>query len=216
VAPGRRAGRDQRESEPRTLGDLLYADATKARVPERHWVELVQSIAAGDQHALAALYEQAHRLVFTLMMRITNDCATAEELTVELFHDVWRRASRYDPAGGSVVGWIMNQARSRAIDRLRFEQRKKRVNCDVDGPPAAPSASPQQILDVREQGRVVRKALEVLTPGERQVIERAFFGELTYQEVAIQLDQPLGTVKTRVRSGLAKLRQALAGTVKDG
>src|SRR6185295_7957764 len=106
-----------------------------------------------DQHALSALYERAHRLVFTLMVRITNDYATAEELTVELFHDVWRRASRYDPAGGSVVGWIMNQARSRAIDRLRFEQRKKRVNRDVDGPPAAPSAiDPQETLDAREQG----------------------------------------------------------------
>jgi RNA polymerase sigma-70 factor (ECF subfamily) len=215
VGPARRTGRDQRESGTRTLGDLLYADDTKARVPERHWIGLVQSIAGGDQHALYALYEQAHRLVFTLMVRITNDRATAEELTVDVFHDVWRRASRYDPAGGSVVGWIMNQARSRAIDRLRFEQRKKRVNRDVDDPPAAPAAiDPQEILEVREQGRVVRKALEVLTPGERQIIERAFFGELTYREVAAQLDQPLGTVKTRVRSALAKLREALTGAVK--
>jgi len=109
----------------------------------------------------------------------------------------------------------MNQARSRAIDRLRFEQRKKRVNRDVDSPPATPTASdPQEILDVREQARAVRKALEVLTAAERQTIERAFFGELTYREVAVQLDQPLGTVKTRVRSGLAKLRHELIGTVK--
>jgi RNA polymerase sigma-70 factor, ECF subfamily len=214
VGPSRRTGRDQRESKTRTLGDLLYADDTKVRVPERHWIGLVQSIAGGDQHALYALYEQAHRLVFTLMVRITNDRATAEELTVDVFHDVWRRASKYDPAGGSVVGWIMNLARSRAIDRLRFEQRKKRVR-DVDGQPAAPAAiDPQEILDVKEQGRVVRKALEVLAPAERQAIERAFFGELTYREVAVQLDQPLGTVKTRVRSGLAKLRQALRGSMK--
>jgi RNA polymerase sigma-70 factor, ECF subfamily len=217
VVPARRTGGDQRESETRTLGDLLYADDTKARVPEKHWIGLVQSIAGGDQHALSALYEQAHRLVFTLMVRITNDRATAEELTVEVFHDVWRRASRYDPAGGSVVGWIMNQARSRAIDRLRFEQRKKRVHRDVESPPAAPAAiDPQEVLGIREQGRIVRKALEVLTPAERQAIERAFFGELTYREVAVQLDQPLGTVKTRVRSGLTKLRQALAGTMKGG
>jgi RNA polymerase sigma-70 factor (ECF subfamily) len=162
-----------------------------------------------------ALYEQAHRLVFTLMVRIVNDRATAEELTVDVFHDVWRRASTYDPAGGSVVGWIMNQARSRAIDRLRFEQRKKRVHRDADGPPAASAASdPRDILDVREQGRVVRKALDVLTPAERQAIETAFFRDLTYREVAVELDQPLGTVKTRVRSGLGKLRQALTGIVK--
>jgi RNA polymerase sigma-70 factor (ECF subfamily) len=178
---------------------------------------LVQSIAGGDQHALSALYQQAHRLVFTLMVRITNDRATAEELTVEVFHDVWRRASKYDPAGGSVVGWIMNQARSRAIDRLRFEQRKKRVIPDVEVAPAEPAAGdPQEILDVRERGRVVRMALEVLKPEERQAIETAFFGELTYREVADQLNQPLGTIKTRMRSGLAKLRQALTGTVRGG
>jgi len=216
VAPARRAGTNQRDPGTRTLGDLLYADDTKARVPESHWIGLVQAIAGGDQHALSALYEQAHRLVFTLMVRITNDRATAEELTIEVFHDVWQRASRYDPAGGSVVGWIMNQARSRAIDRLRFEQRKKRIKPDVEGPPAVPAIDPQEIVDVRERGRVVRKALEVLKPEERQAIETAFFGELTYREVAVRLDQPLGTIKTRVRSGLAKLRQALTGIVKGG
>jgi len=193
---------------------LLYADDTRARVPERHWIGLVQSIAGGDQHALSALYEQAHRLVFTLMVRITNDRATAEELTVEVFHDVWRRASRYDPAGGSVVGWIMNQARSRAIDRLRFEQRKKRVDSHPDDPAAPPGGDPHDALDVRETGRILRDALEVLTPPERQAIEAAFFSGLTYREVATSLNQPLGTVKTRIRSGLTKLRQALAGVMR--
>ena len=74
------------------------------------------------------IYTQTHRIVFTLIMRIVSNRETAEELTVNVFYDVWRRASGYDPAGGSVIGWILNQARSRAIDRLRFEQRKKRVN----------------------------------------------------------------------------------------
>jgi len=104
MGPPRRRGGDQRESETRTLGDLLYADDTKARVPERHWIGLVHAVAGGDQHALYALYEQAHRLVFTLMVRITNNRAMAEELTVDVFHDVWRRASTYDPSGGSVIG----------------------------------------------------------------------------------------------------------------
>jgi len=216
VGPTRRTGRKQ-SAPTRTLGDLLYADETKTRVPERQWIELIHSIAGGDQHALSALFERAHRLVFTLIVRITDDRAMAEELTVDVFHDVWRRASTYDPAGGSVVGWIMNQARSRAIDRLRFERRKKRVNHDAALPPPTPETSPpQDILAVRELGCVVRQAVEALTPAERQAIETAFFAELTYREVAAQLDQPLGTVKTRVRSGLAKLRQALIGTVKGG
>jgi RNA polymerase sigma-70 factor (ECF subfamily) len=204
---------DPHDPETRTLGDLLYGDPAKARIPEKDWVGLVQSIATGDQRALHALYERTHRLVFTLIVRITNDRETAEELTLDVFHDVWRRASSYEPGGGSVVGWIMNQARSRAIDRVRFQQRKKRVNPHADDPStAAAEGGPQEIYDVREQGRLLRKALEVLTPDERQAIETAFFSELTYGEVATRLNQPLGTVKTRVRSGLGKLRRALAGT----
>src|SRR3954451_8389806 len=108
-----------------TLGDVLYAKS-KPLVPEQDWAMLVQSIAAGDQLALHALYEMAHRIVFTLIMRITANQETAEELTIDVFHDIWRRASRYDAANGTVLGWIMNQARSRALDRLRFENRKKR------------------------------------------------------------------------------------------
>jgi len=194
-----------------TLGDLLYADKAKARVSEKDWVELVRSIAAGDQLALHALYERTNRVVFTLIMRITRNRETAEELTLDVFHDVWRRASQYDAAGGTVLGWIMNQARSRAIDRLRFEQRKKRVNAHAEEllPVTAASGS-DELLDLREQGRVLRNALAVLTPDEREAIEAAFFAELTYTEVAARLNQPLGTIKTRIRSGLAKLRQALA------
>ena len=125
---------DPRDGAARLLGDLLYADKAKTPVSEADWVGLVQSIAAGDQRALHALYERTHRIVFTLIVRITNNRETAEEVTLDVFHDVWRRASTYDPAGGSVVGWIMNQARSRAIDRVRFEQRKKRVNQHADEP----------------------------------------------------------------------------------
>jgi RNA polymerase sigma-70 factor, ECF subfamily len=196
--------------DTRTLATLLYADAAKTRVSEKDWVQLVRCIAAGDQLALHALYERTHRIVFTLIVRIVNNRETAEEVTLDVFHDVWRRATTYDSAGGSVLGWIMNQARSRAIDRLRFEQRKKRVNQSTEDPlPATSGSDPREALDVREHARVVRDALKALTPGERQVIETAFFSELTYYEVAAQLNQPLGTVKTRIRSGLGKLRQAL-------
>jgi RNA polymerase sigma-70 factor (ECF subfamily) len=148
--------------------------------------------------------------VYTLSVRIVNDRHAAEEVTLDVFHDVWRRAATYDPDGGSVVGWIMNQTRSRAIDRLRFEQRKKRVNPSGEPVTATAPEDPVETLDVKEQGRHVREALNVLTPDERTAIEAAFFSELTYPEVATRLQQPLGTVKTRIRSGLAKLRHALA------
>jgi RNA polymerase sigma-70 factor (ECF subfamily) len=201
----------QRAGLPATLGDVLYADASKTPAPESDWVGLVQSIAAGDQLALHALYERTHRVVFTLIMRITGSREAAEELTLDVFFDVWRRASRYDAANGTVLGWIMNQARSRAIDRLRFDQRKKRAGPDADDSlPETETGDAQDHLEVEERSRALRGALALLTPDERQAIESAFFSELTYAEVAARLHQPLGTVKTRIRSGLQKLRQALA------
>src|SRR5487761_411620 len=112
---------------PGTLGELLYADHSQKRVSEVDWVYLVHAIDEGDQRALAALYERTHRLVFTFLVRLLKDRRSAEELTVDTFHAVWCRAAKYDPSGGPVLGWIMNQARSRAIDRLRYEQRKKRT-----------------------------------------------------------------------------------------
>jgi RNA polymerase sigma-70 factor (ECF subfamily) len=216
VAAAQHPEQDQQRNLETTLGDLLYANKARAPVPESDWVELVQSIARGDQLALHALYTRTHRLVFTLTMRITSNRETSEEVTLDVFHDVWRRASKYDPAGGSVIGWIMNQARSRAIDRVRFDRRKKRVDDQPDVPSAVPaSGGPQEAFDVREQGRLLRQALQVLTPQERQAIETAFFSDLTYAEAAARLNQPVGTVKTRIRSGLAALRQALAGVVRD-
>jgi RNA polymerase sigma-70 factor (ECF subfamily) len=214
MGSARRPGPDKPAT--RVLGDLLFADTSTTPVSEAEWDRLVQAIAAGDQRALHALYQRMHRLVFTLIVRITRNRETAEEVTLDVFHEVWRRAPGYDAAGGSVVGWVMNQARSRAIDRLRFEQRKKRVDPRPDRhPPATAAEDPHDAFALREQGRLLREALTVLTPDERQAIETAFFSELTYDEVATRLRQPPGTVKTRVRSGLGKLRQALARTVKE-
>src|SRR5437762_5732850 len=193
---------------PATLGEVLYAKS-KAPVPEQDWATLVRSMAAGDQLALHTLYEMAHRMVFTLIMRITANRETAEELTIDVFHDIWRRASRYDAANGTVLGWIMNQARSRAIDRLRFESRQKRNLCDDMQPMVEAAADPPDVIELREQGEALRGALVALTPGERQAIEMTFFAGLTHAEAAARLDQPLGTIKTRIRSGLHKLRHAL-------
>lgn len=202
---------DRHDPRATTLAQLLYAGEPTTRVSEKDWVALVRSIAEGDQRALRALYARTHRIVFTLIMRITRNRQTAEELTLDVFHDVWRRASRYDAAGGSVLGWVVNQARSRAIDRLRFEQRKKRVSVLVgDLEPAAEATGSDEALERLEQAGLLRTALSVLTADERQAIETAYFSELTYAETAAQLEQPLGTVKTRIRSALEKLRHVLA------
>jgi RNA polymerase sigma-70 factor (ECF subfamily) len=198
---------------PATLGDILYAKS-KAPVPEQDWTTLIQSIVAGDQLALHALYERVHRIVFTLIMRITANRETAEELTIDVFHDVWRRASQYDPVNGTVLGWIMNQARSRAIDRLRFESRKKRSEPGDRQLVAEMAPNPHDELEQREQAELLRTAVAALTADERQAIEMSFFAGLTHAEAAARLNQPLGTIKTRIRSGLHKLRQRL--TAEDG
>lgn len=203
---------NERNSAIETLGDVLYADRAGPLVAEQEWAALVRSIAEGDQLALRRLYERSKRIVFTLIMRLTNDRAIAEEVTLDVFLDVWRQASRYDPEGGTVVGWIMNQARSRAIDRLRFEHRKKRINKHPDAEGDFAPNDPRESLDVEQQGRRLRDALGVLTPDEREAIEVAYFSGLTYSQVADRLNTPLGTVKTRIRSALGKLRDALGGT----
>ena len=196
---------------PETLGDVLYPRRRKPAVSEEEWVALVRSIAGGDQLALHALYQRAHRLVFTLGVRLTGNRETAEELTLDVFHDVWQRAARYDPANGTVLGWIMNQARSRAIDRLRFENRKKRVDPDADHAVIGIEAlDGHELLALKQQGEALRAALAFLSPPEREAIEVAFFSELTHAEVAARLNEPLGTIKTRIRSGLHKLRKVLA------
>ncbi|HSH91111.1 MAG TPA: sigma-70 family RNA polymerase sigma factor [Ramlibacter sp.] len=193
-----------------TLGDVLYPDSTRERVSEEDWVQLVRRIAGGDQLALHALYQRSHRLVFTSALRITASRETADEVTVDVFYDVWRRAGGYDPENGTVLGWIMNQARSRALDRLRFQQRRKRTDPGRNDAHDEPSASVDAV-ESKQQSEMLLRAVGNLSAGERQAIEAAYFSELTHAEVAMRLNEPLGTVKTRIRSALQKLRQALAG-----
>ena len=206
---------DLPQPPPATLGDVLYAGRQEAFPSEQEWASLVKSVAGGDQLALHALYERTHKLVFTLIVRITADPHSAEELTLDVFHDVWRRASTYDPANGTVLGWIMNQARSRALDRLRYDNRKKRVHAGEPELPMAPAVLDAHAeLEFKQQSEAVREALTVLSAEERRAIEAAFFRGLTYAEVALHLAEPLGTIKTRIRSGLHKLRQRLAAGAK--
>lgn len=191
-----------------TLGDVLYPDKHTPVPSEGDWVALVHAIAAGDQAALHGLYERASRPVFTLVMRLTGSRETAEELTVDVFHDVWKRASAYDPANGTVLGWIMNQARSRAIDRVRFDHRQKRTRPEGEALGRS-SVDAQEALEPMESRQQLQQALDTLSPAEREAIEGAFFGDSTNAEVATRLQQPLGTIKTRIRTGLDKLRSAL-------
>lgn len=171
-----------------TLGDLLYADRTRRRVREEDWQALILAIAAGSRPALHVLFGRMDRIVFTLIMRITGNRQAAEELTLEVFHDVWRQAAAYEASGGTVVGWIMNHARSRALAWSGVEQRHM-------------AADPEALR--------LQAALQLLTADERQVIEEAFFNERSYADVAARLQMPEEAVKARIGTGLAKLQRAL-------
>lgn len=198
---------ERHEPAQKTLAAVLRTDGG---TPESEWVGLLQAITAGDPLALRTLYDRSHRLVFTLVVRLVQNRASAEEITVDVFHEIWRRAGHFDPATGTVIAWIMNQARSRAIDRLRFEHRKKRAPpAYLDAAEPRTQDAADEHLETRDQERALQAALTTLTPSEREAIETAFFGEHSYSQVAATLNEPLGTIKTRIRSGLLKLRQLL-------
>ena len=189
------------------LGDFFVDKPGHPHVREDDWVEWVRAIAGGDEAALRELYDRTHRIVFTLSVRIVKSPLLAEEITLDVFHDVWRRAATYEPARGSVVAWIMNQTRSRAVDRIRREGRQKRTDHGITSD--EPTEAREEGMPIDECRRLLVEALEALTIDERQAIETAYFDDMTYAEVAQRLGAPLGTVKTRIRSGLAKLRTLL-------
>ncbi len=192
-----------------TLGDLLYATTARPRPTEMDWVALVRAIGTGDQCAFLELYQRTNRIAFTLIMRIVGDKCSAEEVTLDLFHDIWRRASEYEVSAGSVLGWILNHARSLAVDRIREEHRKKHTSPSSDDAMTDRVGGRGEAIELERTSRLLRRAVAGLQPGERIAIERAFFSDLTYVELASQLAEPVGTVRTRIRIGLQKLRFAL-------
>lgn len=193
-----------------TLKDILYADESRARPSEDIWLELVRGVADGDPRRLHSLYRQIHRIVFTLIVRITANRDTADELTLDVFSDVWRSAAAYDPAAGSVAAWIMNQARGRAVDRLRLARSRKGL--PTDARTSGPTSDMVDFLQgclFEEQGRLLCYALEFLSAEERRAIETTFFSEFTFEEAAAKLRQSPEAVEACIRSGLLKLRDAL-------
>jgi RNA polymerase sigma-70 factor (ECF subfamily) len=173
----------------------------------------INRMARGDQDALGELYDRHGRLVYSLALRIVRDQRDAEEVVQEVFAQAWRQSGRYDAARGSVVGWMLRLTRSRAIDRVRGRRARPDVAADeaalLDLADTAPGADEQ--LASADQATQVRAALESLPFLQRTAIELAFYEGLTHTEIADRLEEPVGTVKTRIRQGLLKLRDRLAG-----
>lgn len=171
-------------------------------------VALVARLVARDEGALGDLYDRHSRLLFGLLIRVLKQRSDAEEVLQEVFVQAWTRADTYNSALGTPAGWLIGIARNRAIDRLRANAVRLRAVERVE-PPAAVS-TPETDASIGETQREIRRALEALPPEQRILITHAYFDGLTQSELAEQFSLPLGTVKTRVRTGLLALRGLLA------
>jgi RNA polymerase sigma-70 factor (ECF subfamily) len=196
----------------------LAIDTAETRARDQDLVSLVELVATGDQSALATLYDATNRLIYSLILRVLSDVSSAEEVLVDVYTQVWRQAASYDANRGAPLAWMATIARSRAIDRLRsgWQDQRRKEPLEVLGDAPANAASPEETTAAAERQRFVREALNLLTPEQREVIELAYYSGLSHSEIAEKLKQPLGTVKTRTRLGMMKLREALAPLLGDG
>lgn len=179
---------------------------------DQDWAALIERMAGGDESALSSLYDRSSRLIFGLLLRILNDAGLAEEVLLDVYMQVWRQAGKYDPARGKTLAWLVTIARSRAIDRLRSirqeETRKESLDA-AGGQGLAFTTAFEDPTLAPERQRIVRSALATLPHEQREVIEMAYYLGLSHSEIAARLGQPLGTVKTRTRLGMMKLREQL-------
>jgi RNA polymerase sigma-70 factor (ECF subfamily) len=169
---------------------------------------LVAAMAEGEAQALRELSARYGASLLALVFRFLADQADAEEVVADVLWQAWREAALYDPARGSVAAWLVAMARSRAIDRLRAIRARRPVP-GVREPDPQPAPDPSEELHGAERGRIVRQALEALEPKQRELLTLAYFSDLSQSEIAAQLNLPLGTVKTRMRAALFKLREML-------
>jgi RNA polymerase sigma-70 factor, ECF subfamily len=175
-------------------------------------IALLVRVAARDQNALADLYDRHCRLLFGLALRILRNRAEAEEVLQEVFVQAWTKVDTYSAALGTPVAWLVRIARNRAIDRLRANQVRDRTVEAFE--PALPAVETAETHVVRgEEQRAVLRALAALPPEQRELIEHAYFEGLTQSELAERFHLPLGTVKTRVRTGMMSLRRGLGAAV---
>ncbi len=186
--------------------------------------ELVARMAGCDERALGELYDRHGGPVYSLALAIVGERADAEEVVADSFGQAWRTAEQFDPARGSVMAWLATITRTRALDLVRARGRRARAltraalgNSEGIAAPIAPAGeAPDRGVERQEARRQVARSLAELSEPQRRVIELAYFGGLTQTEIAAELKEPLGTVKTRMRAGMEKLRGSLVPFLSRG
>jgi RNA polymerase sigma-70 factor (ECF subfamily) len=196
---------------------LRGAASSSARAErDRELRDSVAAIARGDQAAMARFYDGTNAIAFALIVRLVPDRDQAEEVLLDVYMQIWRRAASFDPSRGEVATWLLTIARSRALDRRRaraaHERRHEAWSEELDASLADCSCGcdPLEVRATAERCRGVREAIALLPAEQRRVVELAFLGELTHAQIAERTALPLGTVKTRIRLGMIRLREQLA------
>lgn len=179
-------------------------------------LDLIARAAGGDEQAVATLFDRYVYVLYAVAYRLVGQRADAEEVVLEAFAQAWRDADRFEGSRGSVAGWLTMIARSRALDLVRARTRRERITTsaatarpDVLPGMGNPGPDPSTLFDHTERRRQVQLALDGLSAPQRQAIELAYFEGLSQSEIAERLQEPLGTIKTRVRLGMEKLRHSL-------
>ena len=179
--------------------------------PEEDWGEWILAAANGDQAALARLYDSTNRLVYGLVLRIVSDPGTAEDVLLDVYVHVWRMGETYKASKGTALGWLFMIARSRAIDVLRsraVRECRRQDSLETANTIADLAPTPEENSGIAQRRRFIQQCLADLPTDQREAIELAFFSGLSHSEIAANLRQPLGTIKTRVRLGMARLRES--------
>lgn len=200
---------------------VLANQQGQSRAPDR---ALVERMAAGDDRALGELYDRYGGMAYALAVAIVAERADAEEVVADAFGQAWRTGPQFDPGRGSVAAWLATITRTRALDLLRARGRRARAleraaqagTSGLAAPLAEMAVAPDRGAEQQEAKRLVRHCLAELPEAQRRVIELAYFGGLTQTEIATELQEPLGTVKTRMRAAMEKLRGSLAPLLAGG
>jgi len=196
---------------PRHRARTLMSLVPRARDIRPDDAGLMRRIASGDAAALSDLYDLSSRYVYGICLKVLRNSADAEEVTLDVYTQAWRQASRFDADRGEPLAWLLMLARSRAIDRLRSRGGVRRHEEDLEQVRdlASPGIDPETGSSLAQRAATVRAALAGLPAEQREVIELAYFEGLTHTEIADKLAQPLGTTKSRIRLALARMRQTL-------
>jgi RNA polymerase sigma-70 factor (ECF subfamily) len=204
----------------RALAPPILRRARKDEVLLRQtWTDdrLMEAIGAEDEYAFVALYERYVDLVYSTAIHVLADAQLAEDATQDVFMRIWRRPGSFIPERGRFMSWLLSVARNRAVDELRVRGRRRRrevvqiglPNDEANHADTTRDADPALAAQLGAERELIHRALTTLPVDQRRALQLAYFGGLTHQEIAITLKQPLGTVKTRIRLGLQKLRRTL-------